>query len=508
MANTDDDNIRQQAMDAFIAELRHWREVAGMSQKALARHVGYTNSYISKVENGTLVPSREFAENADKCLRAGNSLVRRWKELNQVLGDTPANRHVPEQASVIEDSQSASASNLVVEHEHSELTFENGLFKTCVRRLLRNVGTDPITRYLIRIAVDKYPGDPERSNKLYRQFPLTWEEIGLIAHCGDEPMAWLVKHDRDAFKELWLLFENSDGRFPLYPGENTWIEYVYTVSAEKWGPWWQRAVRLPTHRMSLLLQFPLECQPVVWGIETSMTAEASSFRSPIVREVLGDQVRFTWSTENPPLHARYRIEWKFKNVTEESSSMETMTPSERMRALGVIQEGDPILAEIARRFDLPAEAEDARRIIAQLVSSMERISQVHSFAKGMGLAAPQIGIGRSAAVVRLPEGETITLLNPRIIHESAAVDEQYEGCLSFFDVRGMVPRPLAIEVEHQDVAGATTITEFRDGIARLVAHEIDHLYGQLYRTRMRPGVEPIPVSQYRGTGQRWPYPGQ
>lgn len=507
MAPTEDDSTRQQAMDAFIGELRHWREVAGMSQKALARHVGYTNSYISKVENGTLVPSREFAENADKCLRAGNSVVRRWRELNQALGDTPANRHTHE-ASAIDDSSSASASNLVVEHEHAELTYGNGLFKTCVRRLLRNVGTDPITRYLIRVAVDRHPGDPERSNKLYREFPLTWEEIGLIARCGDEPMAWLVKHDRDAFKELWLLFENSDGRFPLYPGESTWIEYVYTVSAEKWGPWWQRAVRLPTHRMSLLLQFPLDCQPVVWGIETSMTAEASSFRSPIAREVVDDQVRFTWSTENPPLHARYRIEWKFKNAVEESPPMETMAPSERMRALGVVQEGDPILAEAARRFDLPSEAEDARRIIAQLVSSMERISQVHSFAKGMGLAAPQIGIGRSAAVVRLPGGETITLLNPRIIYESAEVDEQYEGCLSFFDVRGMVPRPRVIEVEHQDVAGMTTITEFRDGIARLVAHEVDHLYGQLYRTRMRTGVDPIPVSQYRGTGQRWPYPSQ
>ena len=67
----------------------------------------------------------------------------------------------------------------------------------------------------------------------------------------------------------------------------------------------------------------------------------------------------------------------------------------------------------------------------------------------MGLAAPQINIGRAAAVIRTPDGETITLLNPRICDESAETDEQYEGCLSFFEVRGMVPRPLAIEVEHQ-----------------------------------------------------------
>ena len=85
-------------------------------------------------------------------------------------------------------------------------------------------------------------------------------------------------------------------------------------------------------------------------------------------------------------------------------------------------------------------------------------------------------------------------------------DEQYEGCLSFFDVRGKVPRPLSIEVEHQDIDGKVKITVFEKGLARLVCHEVDHLFGTLYRTRMRPGVEPIPVSAYRGAGQQWTYP--
>ena len=42
-------------------------------------------------------------------------------------------------------------------------------------------------------------------------------------------------------------------------------------------------------------------------------------------------------------------------------------------------------------------------------------------------------------------------------------------------------------------------------MARLVCHEVDHLFGVLYRARMRPGVEPIPVSRYQGTGQQWIY---
>jgi peptide deformylase len=498
----------QEASDAFVAELRHWREVAGYSQKALAKKVGYDASYVSKVERGTVIPSRSFAEQADQHMRAGRALVKRWKELHDTA--PPAARGRQEHP-LADDPRSAPGPGLVVEHEHAELVYidhdEGGRWRTWVRRQLHNVGTEPVAQYLIRIAVDRYPGDPERSNRLYREDPLTWDEIGLSARCGDEPMTWRVKHDRDAFKELWLLFENADGKFPLYPGETAWIEYTYTVGANKWGPWWQRAIRLPTRRLSLVLDFPKHLKPAVWGLETSMTAEASPFRSPLLRECQGDRVVFSWSTDEPPMHARYRIEWKLKGSggEEEAATMDTMSPSERMRSLEIAQEGDAVLAEVARPFDLPVEAEDARRVVTQLSSTLERVGQVHKFTKGMGLAAPQVNIGRSAAIVRTPDGQSITLLNPRVIDESSEVDEQYEGCLSFFDVRGMVPRPLAVEVEHQDVDGTVRITAFEQATARLVCHEIDHLYGRLYLSRMRSGVTPIPVSQYRGTGKRWGY---
>jgi transcriptional regulator with XRE-family HTH domain len=260
----------QQAVDAFIAELRHWREVAGLSQKALARLVGYTPSYVSKVERGSIVPSREFAENADRGTHAGRAIVRRWRDLHTLVGDIQPAAHREDQSLSQDDPQSAAGTALVVEHEDARLMYVDGIFETRVRRRLRNVGAEPVSRYLIRIAVDRYPGDPERSNRLYRQDPLTWEEINLTVKCGDEQMVWRTKHDRDAFKEVWLLFENPDGRFPLYQGESTWIEYSYKVSADKWGAWWQRAIRLPTQRLRMCLDFPADLQPVAWGMETSM----------------------------------------------------------------------------------------------------------------------------------------------------------------------------------------------------------------------------------------------
>jgi peptide deformylase len=64
---------------------------------------------------------------------------------------------------------------------------------------------------------------------------------------------------------------------------------------------------------------------------------------------------------------------------------------------------------------------------------------------------------------------------------------------------------MSISVEHTDIDGQQHITIFERGHARLVAHEVDHLHGTLYRSKMRPGVQPIPVSEYRGTGSQWNY---
>jgi peptide deformylase len=84
------------------------------------------------------------------------------------------------------------------------------------------------------------------------------------------------------------------------------------------------------------------------------------------------------------------------------------------------------------------------------------------------------------------------------VDASDEADEQYEGCLSFFDVRGTVQRPLRIDVEHTDLDGITHITRFEHAAARLWAHEIDHLHGKLYTDRMPPGINPVPVERYHG----------
>ncbi|MEU8984776.1 hypothetical protein [Streptomyces sp. NPDC048309] len=59
-----------------------------------------------------------------------------------------------------------------------------------------------------------------------------------------------------------------------------------------------------------------------------------------------------------------------------------------MANAGIVQDGDPVLTRAARPFDLPAEAEEAREVITELMDAVGRVRQLHTFGKGMGIAAP------------------------------------------------------------------------------------------------------------------------
>ncbi|WP_245642592.1 peptide deformylase [Nonomuraea candida] len=485
-------------LGAFGEVLAHWRKRRGMSKKALAEAMDYDPSYISHIEAGRYPAGEDFARRAEAKLSAGGQVWQSWQETATTAPSAASAAAAPSNA----------PGGLVVEDDHAELRYAGGIYTATMRRRLRNAGPDPVTRYLARISVDRYPGEPARSNAHYRAHPLTWDELGLVADCDGEPMDVDPKHDRDSFKEVWLCFANERGKFPLYPGERATITYAYTVPDTKWGPWFQRAIRLPTRHLGVTLTFPADLEPKVWGTETSTTAEAVPLHNPITRTQRGEETLFAWGTADPPMGARYRLEWRFRARPGEptgDASPSLRTSSDRMKAAGIVQAGDAILAAVAEPFDLPEQAEAAGEVIDALFAALQRVREQHVFGKGMGLAAPQIGIGRAAAIVIPPDpdADPVVLLNPRITDASTETDEQYEGCLSFFDVRGMVPRPLTLEVEHTSLDGQTKITTFPYGVARLVAHEVDHLAGRLYTSRMREGVTPIPVEEYRGIGQPW-----
>jgi ribosome-binding protein aMBF1 (putative translation factor) len=76
----EDPTAAAQAAEDFVADLKHWREVRGLSQKRLAAEMAYDASYVSKIENAQQQPTHEFARRADEVLNAGGGLIRRCRD--------------------------------------------------------------------------------------------------------------------------------------------------------------------------------------------------------------------------------------------------------------------------------------------------------------------------------------------------------------------------------------------------------------------------------------------
>ena len=131
--------------------------------------------------------------------------------------------------------------------------------------------------------------------------------------------------------------------------------------------------------------------------------------------------------------------------------------------------GSPVLREESK----PVETvdDDLRRFIADMFETMYA-------AKGVGLAANQVGVARRVAVIDA-EGARLVLVNPRIV-EASGKETGEEGCLSIPDLYGDVTRPDRVVLEALDEHGRPYRKELTDLAARAVQHEIDHLDGILF----------------------------
>lgn len=164
--------------------------------------------------------------------------------------------------------------------------------------------------------------------------------------------------------------------------------------------------------------------------------------------------------------------------------------------LNILQAGEPILRAAAR----PLTPEEIRgRAIQELIESMRETMYA---APGVGLAAPQIGLGLELAVIEdradllagMPPEKLAArarrpvpfqvLINPRI-RASGAEAEFFEGCLSVAGYSALVSRALEVEVDCLDHRGEPVFFRAEGWHARIVQHEVDHLRGILYIDRMR-----------------------
>lgn len=146
----------------------------------------------------------------------------------------------------------------------------------------------------------------------------------------------------------------------------------------------------------------------------------------------------------------------------------------------------PILAAPAAILVRPARDPLPRG--AELAALIDELEATMRAARGIGIAAPQIGLGLPIALLApadLPR--PIVLLAPHIL-EARGSQIKREGCLSLPAWTAMVERPTEIRVRSERPEGGRIELVLRDELARIASHEIDHLDGQLYIGRADPAT--------------------
>jgi peptide deformylase len=165
--------------------------------------------------------------------------------------------------------------------------------------------------------------------------------------------------------------------------------------------------------------------------------------------------------------------------------------------LKICEVGDAVLRQSARA--LTAD-EILSSPMQELIGYMYETMRA---APGVGLAAPQIGLGLQLAVIedrqenldQMPLEHTAerlrsavaphVIINPQITFEPDNNIEFFEGCLSLPGFTALVPRALAVRVECLNERAEPVTIHARGWYARILQHEIDHLHGTLYIDRMR-----------------------
>jgi peptide deformylase len=162
-----------------------------------------------------------------------------------------------------------------------------------------------------------------------------------------------------------------------------------------------------------------------------------------------------------------------------TDELDAQEDAKRRLALAQIRQyPDPVLrleAQEVVEFD-----GDLQHLVARMIHLMQD-------ARGVGLAANQVGILRRVFVIQADEDEEPrALVNPAIVDRSSEVDDDDEGCLSMQGVVVPVERPVRVRIEARDAEGNPVALELEGLPARVAQHELDHLDGVLILDRTTP----------------------
>lgn len=157
----------------------------------------------------------------------------------------------------------------------------------------------------------------------------------------------------------------------------------------------------------------------------------------------------------------------------------------------IVKWGEGVLH--APSASVPAVTDEVRRLLDDMNDTMIA-------APGIGLAAPQIGVGLRVIVINLTVGEDpgqlIELVNPEFISREGEAKEE-EGCLSIPGYAAAPIRPRFVRVKGLGRDGAERVYEGEGLLARAFCHEIDHIDGKLFVDRLTPLKRDLMIRKLR-----------
>jgi peptide deformylase len=141
---------------------------------------------------------------------------------------------------------------------------------------------------------------------------------------------------------------------------------------------------------------------------------------------------------------------------------------------------------------VPVLTPDVRTLITDMFDTMYT-------EEGVGLAAPQGGVGPRVIVVdpRQDEVKGFALVNPVVVERSSELDRAEEGCLSIPGLQEIVERPAQVTVEGLDPDGNIVRLAAEGLLARVLQHEIDHLDGVLFIDRVSPLKRKLLIDKWK-----------
>ena len=162
-------------------------------------------------------------------------------------------------------------------------------------------------------------------------------------------------------------------------------------------------------------------------------------------------------------------------VIEDSAELDAETQARRQLALAQVRQyGDPVLR--MRAHEVTSFDEDLQRLAT-------RMKQLMHDARGVGLAATQVGILQRVFVFQKGEDDVVAVVNPTLSDLGDETVIEDEGCLSIQGVTMPVERHLRVSLEGKDEEGNDLRFELEGHPARVAQHELDHLDGTLILDR-------------------------